>query len=88
MWVTDIETVPQALTSMRRLLTEALGHDEPPWLREAETLWAGDIPSPTRRVAVPIWRDPWMVVGPRTYTTDLLARLGYCLLYTSPSPRD
>lgn len=86
-WVTDIETVPQALTSMRRLLTEALGHDEPPWLREAETLWAGDIPSPTRRVAVPIWRDPWMVVGPRTYTTDLLARLGYANAFAAGADR-
>lgn len=28
------------------------------------------------RVAVPIWRDPWMVVGSRTYTDDLLARAG------------
>ena len=25
---------------------------------------------------VPIWRDPWMVVGHPTYTADLLARLG------------
>ena len=24
----------------------------------------------------PIWRDPWMVVGSRTFTGDLLARLG------------
>lgn len=86
-WVTDIETVPQALTSMRRLLTEALGLDEPTWLREAETLWAGDIPSPTRRVAVPIWRDPWMVVGPRTYTTDLLARLGYANAFAAGADR-
>jgi ABC-type Fe3+-hydroxamate transport system substrate-binding protein len=25
---------------------------------------------------VPIWRDPWMVVGARTFAGDLLARLG------------
>src|SRR5207245_1217881 len=30
----------------------------------------------SRRVAVPIWRDPWMVVGARTFTGDVLARLG------------
>ena len=60
------------------------------WLTEAADLWDGRFeapveapssrlraqpPSPT--IAVPIWRDPWMVVGPRTYTTDLLSRLGY-----------
>ena len=27
-------------------------------------------------MAVPIWRDPWMVVGARTFTGDVLARLG------------
>jgi ABC-type Fe3+-hydroxamate transport system substrate-binding protein len=25
---------------------------------------------------VPIWRDPWMVVGARTFAGDVLARLG------------
>jgi hypothetical protein len=24
---------------------------------------------------VPVWRDPWMVVGPDTFTADLLRRL-------------
>jgi ABC-type Fe3+-hydroxamate transport system substrate-binding protein len=37
------------------------------------TLWSAQ---PARRVAVPIWRDPWMVVGARTFTGDVLARLG------------
>lgn len=76
-WVTDIETVPQAIASMRRLFVEALALDEPDWLTEAAALWVGPPPSPIRTIAVPIWRDPWMVVGPRTYTTDLLSRLGY-----------
>lgn len=75
-WVTDIETVPQALASMRRLLVEACAWDEPGWLAEAERLWSGDVPPPVARVAVPIWRDPWMVVGRPTFTADLLARLG------------
>ena len=76
-WVTDIETVPQALTSMRRLLTGPLALDAPPWLDEADELWGGPPPPVRDRVAVPIWRDPWMVVGPRTYTTDLLRRMGH-----------
>ena len=28
-------------------------------------------------MAVPIWRDPWMVVGGRTFTGDLVRRLGW-----------
>lgn len=75
-WVTDIETVPQAVASMERLL-DGIGWDRPAWLTEARRLWCGPLPRVTRRVAVPIWRDPWMVVGSRTFTGDLLRRLGW-----------
>lgn len=75
-WVTDIETVPDAIGSMERLL-DGLGWDHPDWLVEARRLWCGPLPRVTRRVAVPIWRDPWMVVGSRTFTGDLLRRLGW-----------
>ena len=79
-WVTDIETVPQALESMRRLLDEALGLGEPGWLRAAADAWSGPVPAPHTRVVVPIWRDPWMVVATPTFTADLLARLGYAVV--------
>ena len=80
-WVTVIESVPEAMASMRRLLTGPLGLDVPGWLAAAEQAWAGPAPVPApgsggRRVAVPVWRDPWMVVGARTFTGDVLARLG------------
>jgi ABC-type Fe3+-hydroxamate transport system substrate-binding protein len=79
-WVTVIESVPEAIASLRRLLTGPLGLDVPDWLAAAEQAWAvpisGPIPGPARRVAVPVWRDPWMVVGARTFTGDVLARLG------------
>jgi ABC-type Fe3+-hydroxamate transport system substrate-binding protein len=75
-WVTDIETVPQAIASMENLL-DGIGWDRPDWLVEARRLWCGALPRVTRRVAVPIWRDPWMVVGSRTFTGDLLRRLGW-----------
>ena len=75
-WVTDIETVPQALDSMRRVFIEALGVGEPHWLAEATAAWDGPVPAATTRAVVPIWRDPWMVVGRPTFTADLLARLG------------
>ena len=76
MWVSDIETVPQAIDAMEELFDEVLGWDRPAWLGQARALWCGP-PSPARaRVAVPIWRDPWMVVGRDTFTGDLLARAG------------
>lgn len=83
-WVTDIETVPQALTALRRVIVEALGVPEPEWLTQAHDRWSGPIPAPHTRVVVPIWRDPWMVVGHPTYTADLLARAGYAV--RSPTP--
>jgi ABC-type Fe3+-hydroxamate transport system substrate-binding protein len=74
-WVTRIETVPQALDSMSRLFSTALDLAEPAWLAQARSLWASP-PSRGLRVAVPIWRDPWMVVGTPTYSDDLLTRAG------------
>lgn len=74
-WVTRIETVEESLGSMSRLFEEALGLPEPPWLAAAHSLWS-EPAAPRLRVAVPIWRDPWMVVGASTYTDDLLRRVG------------
>ena len=74
-WVTRIETVEESLDAMSRLFSTALDLADPQWLVEARALWS--TPAPRRLgVAVPIWRDPWMVVGSETYTDDLLARAG------------
>ncbi|SNS18169.1 hypothetical protein SAMN06893096_102386 [Geodermatophilus pulveris] len=76
-WVTVIESVDEALASLRRLFGEVLDVGTPDWLAEAAAVWAPP-PHPTAlRVAVPVWRDPWMVVGARTFTGDVLARLGW-----------
>jgi ABC-type Fe3+-hydroxamate transport system substrate-binding protein len=75
-WVTVIESLDEALASMRRLFTEVLDVGEPQWLRTAAAQWASPAPEPELRVAVPVWRDPWMVVGSRTFAGDVLARLG------------
>jgi ABC-type Fe3+-hydroxamate transport system substrate-binding protein len=75
-WVTVIETVDQAFSSMRRMFTDALGWEVPDWLVEAERVWAEPAADDGRRVAIPIWRDPWMVVGADTFTGDLIQRLG------------
>ena len=74
-WVTRIETVEESLDSMSRLFSTALGLADPPWLVQAMALWSAPV-GERLRVAVPIWRDPWMVVGASTYTDDLLARAG------------
>jgi ABC-type Fe3+-hydroxamate transport system substrate-binding protein len=80
-WVTDIETVPQSIASMRRLFLDVLGPaDEPAWLTTADAAWSGPVPEPTARVVVPVWRDPWMVVGWPTFTADLLARAGFAVV--------
>jgi ABC-type Fe3+-hydroxamate transport system substrate-binding protein len=74
-WVTEIETVEQALSSLRRMFERGLGWGEPDWLAHAREALRPPPDAEPIRVAIPIWRDPWMVVGSRTFTSDLAARL-------------
>ncbi|WP_067679175.1 helical backbone metal receptor [Nocardia miyunensis] len=80
-WVTRIRTVDEAFESMIRLFTVALGVDRPNWLAEAESVWAAPPPEPARNAVIPIWRNPWMVVGRDTFTGDLARRLGLRLVH-------
>lgn len=75
-WVGDVESVADALRVLRTLLVDVLGWGCPGWLEEIGRLWGAGRPPARSRVVVPIWRDPWMVVGSRTFTTDLLAHAG------------
>ncbi len=86
-WVTDVETVPQGVEALERVFDLALGWERPAWLGEARVRWCGDLPEVTRRVAIPIWRDPWMVVGGRTFTGDLARRLGWQNVYEDSGDR-
>jgi ABC-type Fe3+-hydroxamate transport system substrate-binding protein len=86
-WVTDIETLDQAFTSLRRLFTEALQRPAPGWLDQAEREWNQPVQDSGLGVAVPIWRDPWMVVGSRTFTGDVICRLGHRNLYGEHADR-
>jgi ABC-type Fe3+-hydroxamate transport system substrate-binding protein len=86
-WVTVTETVPQAVTAMERLFTEGLGWEVPDWLREVRAAWDVPVPTPGPRVVVPIWRDPWMVVGRDTFTGDLLGRLGCVHVFADHAER-
>lgn len=77
-WVTDIRAVSDALDQLAALL-DAVEAPERAWLVDAERAWATAEPVAPGRVigaVVPIWRRPWMFVGPDTYAGDLLARLG------------
>ncbi len=80
-WVTVIRDLDEALASLRRMFGVALGWPEPSWLSRAEQVWAEPAPGPRTRAAIPIWRDPWMVVGSGTFTGDLAARLGLDNVY-------
>lgn len=80
-WVTVIRTVDEAVASLRRMFREALGWPEPDWLAAAERVWREPPHGQAVRAAIPVWRDPWMVVGSRTFTGDLAARLGLVNVY-------
>src|SRR5258706_569747 len=67
---------PRRIVSLVPSLSEALAVGEPGWLTTAADEWSRPAPQPQMRAVVPIWRDPWMVVGSRTFTGDVLARLG------------
>lgn len=75
-WVTRIRSVDEAFDSIERLFETALGWDVPAWLPAARSVWAAPPTTGGLRVAVAIWRDPWMVVGGDTFADDMLARLG------------
>jgi ABC-type Fe3+-hydroxamate transport system substrate-binding protein len=86
-WVTVVEDVPSALTSLDRLITVALRRPAPPWLAAAHRRFDGLVPTPEASALVCIWRDPWMVVGSRTFATDLLARVGVANVYADHPDR-
>jgi len=77
-WVTDIRSVDQAMTSIETLL-RAIGGCDIGWLDQAQNSW---VQAPTvlegrrLRAVVPIWRRPWMYLGRDTYAGDVLRRLG------------
>jgi ABC-type Fe3+-hydroxamate transport system substrate-binding protein len=77
-WVTDIRTVDQALSSIESLLA-AVGAGDSGWLDQARQSWTQTTavaPDRRLRAVVPIWRRPWMHLGRDTYAGDVLRRLG------------
>ncbi|MFI6919067.1 helical backbone metal receptor [Nonomuraea spiralis] len=86
-WVTRIETLDQAFTSLERLFAHACRTDRPAWLETARQAWDDPAPGPRRTAIIPIWRRPWMVVGRDTFTGDVLRRLGVDNLYAGHPER-
>jgi ABC-type Fe3+-hydroxamate transport system substrate-binding protein len=85
-WVTYPRTLDGAIDSLARLLT-VLGRGRPAWLDEAAAAWRAPPPAPARRAVVPVWRRPWVVLGPDTFAGDLLRRLGVANLYDDAEQR-
>jgi ABC-type Fe3+-hydroxamate transport system substrate-binding protein len=86
-WVTRVRSLPEALASLRRLLTLACGLPAPAWLDEAAAAWDQLPERPERSALIPVWRRPWMVLGRDTFAGDLLARLGVLNLYAGHAER-
>jgi ABC-type Fe3+-hydroxamate transport system substrate-binding protein len=86
-WVTVVRTLDDALASLRRMLTGAMGLPEPPWLVAAERAWRELRATGTRRAVIPVWRKPWMVAGRDTFAGDLLLRMGVRNIYAGHPER-
>ncbi|MDO4412896.1 helical backbone metal receptor [Cutibacterium sp.] len=86
-WVTRIDTVPAAISSLSKLFEEGFGIARPQWLRDAGQEWSGPWPGETRRAVVAVWRDPWICVGKDTYIADVLRRVGVELVDVSGDSR-
>ena len=86
-WVTVVRSVPEAVASMTRLFEEALGWGTPAWLEDVRGAWEGPVPPVRLRVAVPIWRDPWMVLGRDTFAGDLLRGRGLLNVFAGAEDR-
>jgi hypothetical protein len=86
-WVTVIRTLDEAIASLRRMFAVGLGWEEPSWLGAAELAWRDPPPQPRITAVIPVWRDPWMVVGSGTFTGDLASRLGLDNVYADDPGR-
>jgi ABC-type Fe3+-hydroxamate transport system substrate-binding protein len=86
-WVTRVRDLPEALTSLRRMITVACRQPRPAWLDAAESAWRQPPAVMSRAAVVPIWRRPWMVLGRDTFAGDLLTRLGVQNVYAGHADR-
>jgi ABC-type Fe3+-hydroxamate transport system substrate-binding protein len=86
-WVTEIESVEQALSSLRRMFERALQWPVPDWLDECELVWSRPPPAQQRSTVIAVWRDPWIVVGSSTFTGDVARHLGLVNVFADSAER-
>ncbi|WP_411157756.1 helical backbone metal receptor [Nocardia otitidiscaviarum] len=86
-WVTRIRTLEEAFSSLERLFGLLLDAGDPEWLVRARAQWSPPPPETLRDAVIPVWRDPWMVVGSDTFTGDLARRLGLRLVHADRPER-
>jgi ABC-type Fe3+-hydroxamate transport system substrate-binding protein len=81
--ITYPRTVDGALDELAALLRRLDVPEEPAWLRAARAAWVNAATDPVVPVkaVVPVWRRPWIVLGPGTFAGDVLRRLGVQNLY-------
>ncbi|AOG27930.1 helical backbone metal receptor [Cutibacterium avidum] len=79
-WVTRIDTVSEAISSLTRLLVEGFGVERPQWLCDADEEWNQPWTDEVRSAVVAVWRDPWICVGQDTYIADVLRHVGVELI--------
>ena len=79
-WVTRIDTVSEAISSLTRLLVEGFGVERPQWLCDADEEWNQPWTDEVRNAIAAVWRDPWICVGPDTYIADVLRHVGVELI--------
>jgi ABC-type Fe3+-hydroxamate transport system substrate-binding protein len=84
--VTYPRTLDGALDELAALF-DRLGVASPGWLARARVAWDAPTPAVTRPAVVPVWRRPWVVLGPDTFAGDLLRRLGVANLYADATER-
>jgi len=75
-WVTRIDTVEEAISSLTRLFEEGFGVRCPQWLEEAGREWREPCRGEVLSAVTAVWRDPWICVGKDTYISDVLRRVG------------
>ena len=69
------------------MFADALCWPEPAWLGQARDAWREPPLGPPVRAVIPVWRDPWMVVGSATFAGDVAARLGLNNVYRDHQER-
>jgi len=85
-WVCYPRTLDGAFVALREMF-DVLGLRPPAWLDAAKAAWAAPGPSTITPAVIPVWRRPWVVLGPDTFAGDVLRHLGVTNLFDDAAER-